>query len=237
VEKRKCTWKAQAESEEDVRRYREDRKRLYPKLRRSDPPEESHHAEGQDGEERERRKELLKTILAAQKAMGLQRAAGTMALEVRNLGGSRTGGSNNTGTRKEGHTSRTTHSTHRRSWDAVRGEMTASAARERDSGKREGMGLQEGLAALQSYDDSEDETSPPVHPSSCTEHSRGSPRSQNFGAPRGMEQGADSCAPACPSSSMYRQREPAHRGKKRKQSTGRSQEHAPKKTLLQKLFS
>lgn len=228
---------AQTESEEDLRRYREDRKRLYPKLRKSDQHGEVQGADLLTEEERARRKELLQSILAAQKAMGLQRAAGTMALEVRNVGGFKSSRSEKFGRNAEGkeatdhippiqgaHSERTRVDRSRRSSEELQ-----------DRGMKDGH-HQKGLEALQSYEDSEEESSQLTHRSICDEKMcKGGmlePLSERI-----IDEAFDFKAPAVDVSNTYGSNGPARQKQKRKKRRSVPEEHVPKKTLLQKLFS
>ena len=236
AEPRKSTWVAKTESEEDLRRYREDRKRSYPKLRKSDQHGEVQGADLLTEEERARRKELLQSILAAQKAMGLQRAAGTMALEVRNVGGFKSSRSEKFGRNaeeKEATGIETMHEAH--SNQAHADGSLRSGWKLEDRGK-EGRDRPKGLEALQSYEDSEEESFQVAHQFICDDQicKGGAPEPPSNHV---LHEPLNPEASAVHSSDLYGPNGAARHRQKRKKHRAIPKEHVPKKTLLQKLFS
>lgn len=238
VERRKSTWVGQMESEEDLRRYREDRKRLYPKLGKSDQHGEVQGANLLNEEERARRKELLQSILAAQKAMGLQRAAGTMALEVRNVGGSKPGRSEKVGQKKEGkQATGRTETIHGAHSDQTRADGSLRSGLELEDRGKQGRDRLKGLESLQSYEDSEEESFQVAQQSICDdqickEGGAPEPPSNNI-----LHEALNLEASAVHSSNLYGPNGPTRHRQKRKKHRAIPEEHVPKKTLLQKLFS
>mmetsp|Transcript_9252 Transcript_9252/g.56326 ORF Transcript_9252/g.56326 Transcript_9252/m.56326 type:complete len:321 (+) Transcript_9252:565-1527(+) len=237
VERRKSTWLVQTESEEDLRRYREDRKRLYPKLRNSDQDGEVQGANLLNEEERARRKELLQSILAAQKAMGLQRAAGTMALEVRNVGGSKSGRSEKVGKKAEGkQATGRAQPIHEAHSDQAHADGSLQSGWELEDRGKEGRDRPRGLEALQSYEDSEEESFQGTRQSICDD------QTCKGGAPQPpsnhiVHDALNLEASAVHSSNLYGPTGPTRHRQKRKKHRAIPEGHVPKKTLLQKLFS